>query len=243
MNKHASIYRMVAPDHLCPWGIKAKDLLKRHGYRVEDHHLESMQANKTYKKENGYEETPQIFIEGERLGGYDALREHLGKPPDPKQGETYQPVLAVFAVAFLMALTSCWAMLGTITIIRTLELFIAISMCILGTLKLQDLRSYATGFVQYDLVARHYVPYAYLYAFVEAGAGALMLAGLATLIVAPAVLVVSTIGAISVTKAVYIEKRDLNCACVGGGSSVPLGFLSLTENLMMMAMAIWMLAK
>ncbi len=43
-------------------------------------------------------------------------------------------------------------------------------------------------------------------------------------------------------KAVYIEKRDLKCACVGGGSSVPLGFISLTENLMMM-MSVWMLIK
>jgi hypothetical protein len=42
---------------------------------------------------------------------------------------------------------------------------------------------------------------------------------------------------------VYIEKRTLNCACVGGGSRVPLGFISLTENLMMFTMAIWMMAK
>ena len=55
------------------------------------------------------------------------------------------------------------------------------------------------------------------------------------------VLLVSTIGAVSIIKAVYIEKRDLNCACVGGGSSVPLGFISLTENLMMIAMAVWMM--
>ena len=41
---------------------------------------------------------------------------------------------------------------------------------------------------------------------------------------------------------VYVDKRDLTCACVGGDSNVPLGFLSLTENLMMIAMAVWMLA-
>lgn len=79
--------------------------------------------------------------------------------------------------------------------------------------------------------------------YVEAGGGVLMIAGLFTWFVAPVVLVVSTIGAISVFKAVYIEKRDLNCACVGGGSSVPLGVISLTENLMMMAMASWMMVK
>ena len=232
---------MVTPDHLCPWGIKALDLLKRNGFEVDDHHLETMDANKQYKEDNDVDETPQIFIEGERLGGYDALREHLGLSPDPKEGETYQPVVAIFAVTFLMALTACWAMLGSLSLIRVAELFIAFSMCALGIQKLQDLKGYATGFVQYDLLAQRYVPYAYVYAFTEASGGALMIAGLFTWIVAPIVLLVSGIGAVSIIKAVYIEKRDLKCACVGGDSSVPLGFISLTENLMMVAMAIWML--
>lgn len=39
------------------------------------------------------------------------------------------------------------------------------------------------------------------------------------------------------------EKRELKCACVGGASNVPLGFVSLTENLMMIAMAFWLGAR
>jgi hypothetical protein len=57
----------------------------------------------------------------------------------------------------------------------------------------------------------------------------------------PEALFIGTIGAISVFKAVYIDKRELKCACVGGSSNVPLGFVSLTENLMMIAMALWMI--
>lgn len=243
MAKQATIYRIVTPKNICPWGIKALDLLKRNGYKVEDKHLETKEANEAYKKENGYDETPQIFTDGEHLGGFDDLLVHLGKSPDPKEGETYQPVLAVFAVTLPMALTTCYAMLGTLDAIRVAELFIAFSMCVLGILKLRDLKSFATGFVQYDLVARRYVPYSFVYPYIEAGAGVLMIAAIATPVVAPITLIASTIGAISVIKAVYIEKRDLNCACVGGGSKVPLGFISLTENLMMMAMAIWMLVK
>jgi ABC-type enterobactin transport system permease subunit len=55
-------------------------------------------------------------------------------------------------------------------------------------------------------------------------------------------LLIGGVGAISVFKAVYVDKRELKCACVGDDSNVPLGFLSLTENLMMIAMAVWMLA-
>jgi hypothetical protein len=43
-----------------------------------------------------------------------------------------------------------------------------------------------------------------------------------------------------VVKAVYIDKRELKCACVGGDSNVPLGFVSLTENLFMIAGALLM---
>lgn len=234
---------MVIPDHLCPWGIKALDLLKRNDFEIEDEHLDSMDANKAFKEENGFDETPQIWIEGENVGGYEDLRSHLGMKPEEENGKTYQPVIAIFAVAFLMAITTAYAITAGFPPIRIAELFIAILMCILGVQKLQNLSQFTTGFVQYDLLAQKDVRYGYLYPFVETGAGILMIAGLFTWVAAPAALFVSTIGAISVMKAVYVEKRDLECACTGGGDGVPLGFLSLTENLLMMVMSIWMMVK
>lgn len=243
MKKKAKLVRMVTPDHLCPWGIKAKDLLEREGYEIEDQHLDSMEANKAYKEDNEYSETPQIFIEGENIGGYEDLRKHLGMKLEESEGKIYQPVIAIFAVAFLMAIVTGYAITGGFPIIRSLELFIAFSMCILGIQKLQNLSTFTTGFVQYDLLSQKDVRYGYVYPFVETGAGILMIAGVFTWVAAPAALFVSTVGAISVYKAVYIEKRDLECACTGGGDSVPLGFISLTENLMMMAMSVWMMVK
>jgi hypothetical protein len=59
----------------------------------------------------------------------------------------------------------------------------------------------------------------------------------------PVALLVGGIGAVSVIKAVYIDKRDIKCACVGGSGKVPLGFVSLTENVAMVAMAVWMLLR
>jgi len=234
---------MVTAEHLCPWGIKAKDLLKLHSFEVDDHHLETMEADKQFKEAHEVDETPQIYIGGECIGGYDELREYLGLGQDPKEGTTYQPVIAIFGVSFGMALTTTWASLGSLDPIRVVELFIAFTMCALGIQKLQDLQSYANGFVQYDLLARQYVPYAYVYAFIETIAGILMIAGLLTWIIAPIVLLATTLGAISIIKAVYLEQRTLRCACVGGDSNVPLGFTSLSENFGMMAMAIWMMVQ
>ena len=59
----------------------------------------------------------------------------------------------------------------------------------------------------------------------------------------PVALFIGTVGAVSVFKAVYIDRRALKCACVGGDSNVPLGFVSLTENLIMVVMVLWMLLK
>jgi len=70
-----------------------------------------------------------------------------------------------------------------------------------------------------------------------------MIAGAALWLAVPVARVIGGIGAVSVFYAVYVQKRELKCACVGGSSNVPLGFVSLTENVMMVAMAIWMLVR
>ena len=55
----------------------------------------------------------------------------------------------------------------------------------------------------------------------------------------PALTFIGAVGAVSVVKAVYLDRRALKCACVGGAANVPLGFVSLTENVMMAAMGLW----
>jgi hypothetical protein len=117
-------------------------------------------------------------------------------------------------------------------------------MTVLGIQKLQDVERFSTMFLGYDLLARQRVGYSYLYPFAETGAGLLMVAGgLWGLLAAPVALAIGAIGALSVYKAVYVEQRTLRCACVGGDSRVPLGFVSLTENLVMIAMGLWMPIK
>jgi len=239
--KTAVVYRMVMPDHVCPYGRKALWLLKSKGFTVEDHHLTTRAQTDAFKAEHGVKTTPQTFIGGVRIGGYDDLRRHFGQRVPESGATSYVPVLAVFAVAALIALAIDWLSLGTLTI-RALPNFIAVAMCLLAMLKLQDIEKFSTMFLNYDLLAQRWAPYGYVYPFAELGAGVLMLAGALTWVSAPVALVIGGIGAISVFKAVYVDKRELKCACVGGSSNVPLGFVSLTENLMMIAMAVWMLA-
>jgi len=231
---------MVMPDHVCPYGLKALDLLKRRGFAVEDHWLRTRAETDAFKAQHGVKTTPQTFIGGERIGGYDDLRRYFGLHV-PQPGEiSYRPVIAVFAITALMALGASLAVFENPFTVRALEWFIAFSMCVLALLKLQDVDRFSTMFLNYDLLARRWVPYARIYPFAEAVAGVLMVAGVWRWLSVPVALFIGTVGAVSVFKAVYVDRRELKCACVGGSSNVPLGFVSLTENLMMIAMAIWM---
>lgn len=238
--RHATLYRMVMDKHVCPWGLKARDLLKREGFTIEDHWLKTKAETDAYKAANDVGTTPQILIEGKRIGGYEDLRRYLGKKVRDPKALTYKPVIAVFAVTFLMALAASYAATGNPFTVRAGEWFIAFSMCVLAILKLRDVERFSSMFLGYDLLARRWVPYSYIYPFAEALAGILMVARALKFISIPVALFIGTIGAISVIKAVYIDKREVKCACVGGDTNVPLGFVSLTENLMMVGMALWM---
>lgn len=140
-----------------------------------------------------------------------------------------------------------WNFYDSFALLTWLKFFIAFSMVGLAIQKLQDVEGFVNGFLGYDLLARRWVPYGYIYPYAEAWAGIGMIALIGEMTplmwaVAPLSLFIGTIGAVSVIKAVYIEKRDIKCACVGADSNVPLGAISLTENLMMMVMGTWSIA-
>ncbi len=96
MSDRAALYRMVTGEHICPFGLKARDLLRRKGYSLDDHKLESRQAADACMEKHGVETTPQVFI-----GDEDAT--------------TYQPVIAM---AFLMALATSWAAFSELLTVR-----------------------------------------------------------------------------------------------------------------------------
>lgn len=236
----AALYRMKMDKHLCPYGLKTRHLLRRQGFEVEDHPLRSRAEVEAFKAEHGVQTTPQVFIDGQRIGGYEDLRRHLDLPlRDPDQ-PSYRPVIALFSLTLLMALACSQAAFGSAFTVQAAQWFIAFSMVVLALLKLQNVDSFATMFLNYDLLAQRWVPYATLYPFAEGLAGVLMVGGILHWLSVPLALFIGSIGAASVFKAVYIDRRELKCACVGGANAVPLGFVSLTENLMMVAMALWM---
>ncbi|MGP7795461.1 glutaredoxin domain-containing protein [Sphingomonas sp. CLY1604] len=75
--RHATLYRMVLPDHTCPFGVRAKQILQSEGFEVDDRILRSREEVDAFKAERGVDTTPLVIIDGETIGGSDDLERYL----------------------------------------------------------------------------------------------------------------------------------------------------------------------
>ena len=77
--KSATLYRMILPEETCLFGVRAKQLLEAHGYAIEEHILHSREEVEAFEKKEGVETTPQVYIDGARIGGGDDLEKYLDR--------------------------------------------------------------------------------------------------------------------------------------------------------------------
>lgn len=75
--RQATLYRMVLSHHVCPYGLRAKELLEETGYEVDDRVLGTREEVDAFLGENDFETTPQIFIGGEHIGDCEELEAYL----------------------------------------------------------------------------------------------------------------------------------------------------------------------
>lgn len=226
-----AIYRKPA----CPWGKKAIDLLKKKQIDYEDHIFSDKAEEEDFKKQNKVSTTPQIWLDNQRIGGYSELADTFGenvKDADSSEKQSYLPVIAIFTTTALITLSTSQSMMS----------FMGYSLCFLACLKLMNIPGFVNGFKEYDLLTPTLPAYGYAYPFFELLIGLAFLSGIALSLFSLLSIIIGLIGGISVIKAVYIDKRDLNCACVGGDSQVPLGAISFLENAMMVGMGVWIVA-
>ncbi len=221
------VYRIVFPDRVCPSGEKVVAYLQATNRPFADIPLRSPAEVAAFKEQWQVETTPQVFIDGERIGGWEALVARLGpEPPSP----SYAPVASVFGTAALVAWAARLGMPG----------FMGVALAMLASLKLADLEAFTTQFAKYDAIAQRFRPYGKVYPLLELGLGLGFLAGVWPLGIGLGSLVLGAIGTYSVIDAVYLRQKKLTCACVGGNSRAPLGLVTLAENVVTIAMGLAM---
>ena len=75
----ATLYRMVLPDHVCPYGVQALQMLEQAGLDIEEHILSTRMETDALMQELGVDSTPQVFIDGLRIGGCEELALYLAE--------------------------------------------------------------------------------------------------------------------------------------------------------------------
>jgi glutaredoxin len=75
--RSAVLYRMKLPTHECPYGLLAKRMLEDAGFAIDDRLLTSREEVDAFEEKLGVPTTPQVFIDGERIGGSEELAEYL----------------------------------------------------------------------------------------------------------------------------------------------------------------------
>lgn len=242
-NKNATLYRMVMAEHICPFGLKSKHLLEQRGYDVEDRWLTTPEQVDAFKSEHGVGTTPQSFVTGQRIGSHRDLRAFFGLHDEASGGASYAPVVCVFLTAVVIAVGASWAVYGTSLTVMAAEWFVAITMMLLAMFKLQNIETFSTAFLRYDLLAQRHIPYAYAHPFLQWFAGAFMTAHVLEWLALPVTLAMGLVGLASVFDAVVVHRRRLRWACVAGAGTVPLGLMAVIENLLMVTMALWLLVR
>ncbi|MFL2867500.1 MAG: MauE/DoxX family redox-associated membrane protein [Prochlorococcus marinus] len=143
------------------------------------------------------------------------------------KSSSFTPLIAVFGTSFLI----------TITLIKSFQIFMGISISLLAMLKLMDIEAFGVSFKKYDLISSRFNSWIYIYPFCELLIGINFLLATPPFSIILLALILGITGMVSVFKAVYLDKLKLNCACVGGYAQTPLGIISFIENLLMAIMS------
>ena len=80
--RHATLYRMKLPTHECPYGLLARRMLQDAGFEIDEHLLTTREEVDAFQADHGVSTTPQVFIDGKRIGGSQELAEYLGQAAD-----------------------------------------------------------------------------------------------------------------------------------------------------------------
>jgi copper chaperone CopZ len=151
----------------------------------------------------------------------------------------YKPLLLVFAYILLVCF-AVEAVNGNVNLHRFMRNFMAGFFLVFSFFKLLDVAGFAKSYAMYDLLAKRVPIYGYIYPFIELGLGAAYLLAYRPVLINSMTFIVMVFSSIGVILAV-LNKQKIKCACLGTGFNLPMTTVTIIEDLLMAAMALWML--
>ena len=153
--------------------------------------------------------------------------------------ETYKPLLLIFAyitiVTILIQIPN-----AHFNFMQWMQCFMAGFFLVFSFFKLLNLKGFAESYAMYDIIAKRWNAFGYVYVFLELGLGVAYLINFNPLITNITALVVMTVSIIGVLQSV-LNKRKIQCACLGAVFNLPMSTVTIIEDALMIAMSATML--
>jgi copper chaperone CopZ len=149
--------------------------------------------------------------------------------------ETYKPILLIFFYIILVT-TLVQTQNTKFDFMEAMRHFMSGFFLIFSFFKLLNLKGFAESYVMYDVLAKQIPVWAYLYVFIELGLGIAFLINfnpIATNLITVVVMSVSIIGVLQSV----LNKKKIQCACLGAVFNLPMSTVTIIEDALMIAMS------
>jgi copper chaperone CopZ len=153
--------------------------------------------------------------------------------------QTYKPVLLLFGYVTLIASIASWQG-QSINWMLFMRFFMAGFFLSFSFFKLINLEAFADSYSMYDIIAKQFKGWGYIYAFVELGLGIAFVVNFNPVLTNWITLIVMGLSIIGVLQSV-LNKKKIQCACLGAVFNLPMSTLTIIEDALMIAMSAGML--
>lgn len=153
--------------------------------------------------------------------------------------KTYKPILLVFAYLLGVALLSGFTM-ESFNVMISMNVFMGGFFFVFSFFKLLDLKGFAYSYVSYDIIAKKWIGWGFIYPFIELTLGLAYLFHFNSTITNIVTVVVMGVSSVGVIQSL-LAKKKFQCACLGTVFNLPMSNITLIEDLLMVAMAAIML--
>ncbi len=155
--------------------------------------------------------------------------------------QTYKPILLIFG--YITAITLLAELVqGDFIWMRWMNHFMAGFFLVFSFFKLLNLKGFAESYSMYDIVAKRWNGWGYVYAFTELALGLAFLAGFNPILTNTITFAIMTVSIIGVLQSVF-NKQKIKCACLGDVFNLPMSTITIMEDALMIAMSGVMLLK
>lgn len=153
--------------------------------------------------------------------------------------ETYKPIVLIFAYVFTVSMIAGSTVLGFDEMVA-MRVFMAGFFLVFSFFKLLNLEGFADSYAMYDVIARKFKAWGYIYALIELGLGIAYAANFNPVVTNVVTLLVMVVSIIGVLQSV-LNKKAIKCACLGAVFNLPMSTVTIIEDGLMIAMSAIML--